>query len=240
MPEQRWIYALTTPTPAPPGHRWLMRQGAACLDEVPAQVAALPSGVHVLLGGDTPRPGLPGRFTSFAPVTALADWPAVLTLDLLTAPHTVERDRLLLSTRGAWAVDPQGRPAELGHARLPGGARALVVSYAGLTLAVLERLELPLWRVTIGEALVFVIPPDAFAESREVVPSAELPARVEPDWEAWAEVSPRRVPRDEEPAPPPAAAPPAAAPAAPPRPAKVTPPQPPPPLGLFDWRPPES
>jgi hypothetical protein len=173
-------------------------------------------------------------------VTASADWPEEVRVDLLGAPHKAERDRLLLSTRGAWAVDPQGRPAELGHARLPGGARALVVSYAGLTLAVLERLELPLWRVSVGEGFVFVIPPDAFAEAREVVPSAELPARVEPDWEAWAEVSPRRVPREEEPAPPPpeAAAPTPAVSPAPARPTKPTPP--PPPLGLFDWRPPEG
>ena len=240
MPEQRWIYALTTPTPAPPGHRWLIRQGAAHLDEVPPEVVVLPADARVLLGGEVSRPGVSARFLSATPVTAWAPWPAEVTLDLLQAPHKAERDRLLLSTRGAWAVDPQGRPAELGHARLPGGARALVVSYAGLTLAVLERLELPLWRVTLGDGLVFVVPPDAFAESREVVPTAELPARVEPDWEAWAEVSPRRVPRDEEPAPPPAAAPPPSAPAAPPRPAKGSPPQPPPPLGLFDWRPPES
>lgn len=240
MPEQRWIYALTTPTPAPPGHRWLIRQGAACLDEVPAQVASMPAGARVLLGGDVPRPGVSARFTSAAPVTALADWPEDLRLDLLTTPHKAERDRPLLSTRGAWAVDPQGRPAELGHARLPGGARALVVSYAGLTLAVLERLELPLWRVPVGDGFVFVVPPDAFAESRELAPVAELPARVEPDWEAWAEVSPRRVPREEEPAPPPpeAAPPPPSAPPAPARPPKPAPP--PRPLGLFDWRPSED
>ncbi|MCK6524024.1 hypothetical protein L6R49_21665, partial [Myxococcota bacterium] len=187
MPEQRWIYAVTTPTAAPPGHRWLIRQGAACLDEVPPEVEALPAGARVLVGGALPRPGVATRFTASAPVTAAADWPAGLALDLLTAPHAAERDRPLLSTRGSWAVDAQGRPAELGHARLPGGGRALVVSYAGLTLAVLERLELPIWRVTVGETDVLVVPPDAFAEAREVVPSAELPARVEPDWEAWDE-----------------------------------------------------
>lgn len=240
MPEQRWIYALVSPTPAPPGHRWLIRQGAACLDEVPPEVVALPAGARVLVGGEAPRPGVSARFTRLTPVTAAADWPDGLALDLLTAPRVAARDRPLLSTRGAWAVDPYGRPAELGHARLPGGARALVVSYAGLTLAVLERLELPIWRVKVGAEEVLVVPPDAFAESREVAPAAELPARVEPDWEAWAEVSPRRVSREEEPAPPPAAPPPAAPPPppAPPRPTKAAPP--PPPLGLFDWRPPEG
>lgn len=231
MPEQSWMLArVVNPAAAPPTVRVLGEEQGA--PGVPGLAERAPGQVVLLREAG-------GGWDRVLPLRALEPWPAVLGAPEAWGPGQPRREPLALRVRGAWALDPAGEPCELAWAELEGRVR--VVSYAGWTLAGLERLELPWTLHEVGGERLIRLGPEARAAGRAVRPPLTLPERELPEWlglELGAEGAP---PEDEAPpATPPPRPPSAVAPIALEQPAPPAPPPAPAPepqgtLSLFGW-----